>query len=464
MVRPEPDTTREAPGRGPIPAQRPPDRRHQPGAESHRPGGEEHGPDPEPPQPDPEAAPQPDLEAAPRPDPEEPSLAQPPPEVPLGLRLTSEICARLLIIALALAAVVFVVIQVSIVMIPVAIALLLTALLAPVVDTVVTRARLPRGLCTGVVLIGGIGLVVGVLSFVVSAFITGLPALIDQLVRTYQITIRPLLAGPPLRIPAARLETLPEQLQRTLATHSNEITTGALSTAATVTEVVSSMLLGLFVLIFFLHDGGRIWRFGLLVVPGRSRDRVNVAGQRAFASLVGYTRATAVVAVGDALAIGVGLWILGVPLVIPLCALVFLGAFIPIVGAVLSGAVSVAVALVANGPWTALGVLILVILVVQLESHVLQPVLLGRAVRLHPLAVVLTVAGGAVISGIVGALLAVPIVAVVTTAIRSLNAPFEPPPHEIDPLDPRHARPGPPQPDTPVGLLDLVKKLLARRS
>jgi predicted PurR-regulated permease PerM len=395
----------------------------------------------------------------PRPSEDEPALAQPPPEVPLGLRLTSEICARLLIIALALAVVIFVVIQVSIVVIPVAIALLLTALLAPVVDAAVAHARLPRGPSTGVVLIGGIALVVGVLSFVVNAFVAGLPALVDQLVRSYQITIRPLLAGPPLRIPRARLDNLPAELQRSLITHANEITTGALSTAATVTEAVSGMLLGLFVLIFFLHDGGRIWRFLLLVVPGRSRDRVNVAGQRAFASLVGYTRATAVVAVVDAIGIGIGLWIFGVPLVVPLAALVFLGAFIPVVGAVLSGAVAVAVALVANGPWPAFGVLLVVILVMQLESHVLQPILLGRAVQLHPLAVVLSVAGGVVISGVVGALLAVPIVAVAATAVRSLSAPFEPPPHEVDPLDPRHARPGPPEPHVQGRLRRLLKKL-----
>jgi predicted PurR-regulated permease PerM len=409
-----------------------------------------------------QAAHQPAAESA-RSAPTEPSLAQPPPEVPLALRLTSEICARLLIIAFALAAVIFVVIQVSVVVIPVAIALLLTALLSPLVDKAVTHAHLPRGLSAGVVLVAGIALLVGVLSFVVNAFVAGLPALVDQLVRSYQITIRPLLAGPPLRIPKARLDNLPAELQRSLLTHANEITTGALSTAATVTEVVSGMLLGLFVLIFFLHDGGRVWRFLLLVVPGRSRDRVNVAGQRAFAALVGYTRATAVVAVVDAIGIGIGLWIFGVPLVIPLAALVFLGAFIPVVGAVLSGAVSVAVALVANGPWPAFGVLIVVILVMQLESHVLQPVLLGRAVQLHPLAVVLSVAGGVVISGVVGALLAVPIVAVAATAVRSLNAPFEPPPHEVDPLDPRHARPGPPEPRVQGRVRRLVRKLVKHR-
>jgi predicted PurR-regulated permease PerM len=180
------------------------------------------------------------------------------------------------------------------------------------------------------------------------------------------------------------------------------------------------------VLIFFLHDAGRIWRFVLRLVPLHQRDEVDLAGRRGFASLVGYTRATAVVAVVDALGIAIGLWILEVPLVVPLAAVVFLGAFVPVVGAVLSGAVAVAVALVANGYVEALIVLAIVIAVVQLESHVLQPILMGRAVQLHPLAVVLGVAAGVVVAGITGALLAVPLIAVLAAAVRSLAHPDHP--------------------------------------
>jgi predicted PurR-regulated permease PerM len=387
-----------------------------------------------------------------------PTMVRPQPEVPVALRIASEICWRLLVIATALAAVIFVLIQVSVVIIPVAIALLLSALLAPVVDAAVTQARVPRGLSTGVVLVGGIAVFAGVLSFVISAFIAGLPDLVARLIQSYEITIKPLLAGPPLRIPLSRLNNLPAELQRSLMSHANEITTGALSTAATLTEVVSGLLLGLFVLIFFLYDGSRIYRFLLRVVPSAQRNRVDVAGQRAFASLVGYTRATAVVAVVDAVGIGIGLWIIGVPLVVPLAALVFLGAFVPVVGAVLSGSVAVAVALVANGPVPALIVLGVVIAVMQLESHVMQPVLLGRAVQLHPLAVVLSVGGGVVVGGIAGALLAVPLIAVITAGVRSLVAPYEPPPHEVDPLDPRHAKAGPPEPRAPRRLRRVLTK------
>lgn len=341
------------------------------------------------------------------------------------LRVASEICARLLVIAATVAVGIYLVIQLRVVVIPVAIALLLAALLGPVVRAAVDVTRLPKAMATGAVLVGGIALLGAVLSFVINAFAAGLPELRIQLTQIFQTSIKPLLAGPPLRIAPERLDDLPGELQASIAANSDLITSGALSTAATLGEVVSGLLLGLFVLIFFLYDGPRIWRFLLLAAPGPRRPRIDVAGQRAFAALVGYTRATVVVAFVDALGIGVGLWFVGTPLVVPLAALVFLSAFVPVVGAVLSGSVAVLVTLVANGLVPALVVLGIVILVMQLESHVLQPILLGRAVQLHPLAVVLAVAGGLVIAGITGALLAVPLVAVLSAAVRSLRSPGE---------------------------------------
>jgi predicted PurR-regulated permease PerM len=362
------------------------------------------------------------------------------------LRVGSELAARLLVIAAALAVVVFLIIQLRVVVIPVAIALLLAALLAPLVRTA-TEAGIPRGVAAGIVLIGGMALFGIVMSGVINAFVAGVPELRDQLIQSYEETIKPLLAGPPLRISLERLNNLPGEFQHSIAANSQAITSGALSTAATLTEVISGLLLGLFVLIFFLHDGARIWGFLIKVVPIAQRSRVEVAGERAFASLVGYTRATVVVACVDAVGIGIGLWIIGTPLRIPLAALVFLGAFIPVVGAVLSGSVAVLVTLVANGPVQSLIVLGIVIVVMQVESHVLQPILLGRAVQLHPLAVVLAVAGGVVIAGITGALVAVPLVAVLTSGIRSLLATSEATAAEVDSLDPLHAGASGPEPE-----------------
>src|SRR5947199_9324337 len=175
--------------------------------------------------------------------------------------------------------------------------------------------------------------------------------------------------------------------------------------------MLTPFLLVLFSLIFFLHGGSEIWTFLLNGVPHRARSRVDGAGRRGLAALVHYVRATAIVAAVDAVVIGMALGILRVPLAIPLATLVFLGAFIPIIGAVATGAAAVLVALVAQGPVTALIVLAVIIGVMQLESHVLQPLLLGRAVALHPLAVVLAIGTGLFVWGIAGALFAVPLLA-----------------------------------------------------
>jgi predicted PurR-regulated permease PerM len=212
-----------------------------------------------------------------------------------------------------------------------------------------------------------------------------------------------------------------------------------LTTAGTIGQVLTGMLLTLFITIFFLAGGEKIWNFLMHGVPGYVRDRVDVAGRRGFASLVAYVRATAAVAVVDAVGIGIGLWIVRVPLVIPLATLVFLAAFIPILGAVVAGAVAVLVALVTNGFITALIVLGIVILVMQLESHILQPLLLGRAVKLHPLAVVLSIAAGLVVAGIAGALLAVPLLAVLNAGIRSLLHEKHPHPEDVDALHDQEA-------------------------
>ena len=147
----------------------------------------------------------------------------------------------------------------------------------------------------------------------------------------------------------------------------------------------------LFVLIFLIHDGARIWRFVLGAVPQHVRRRADVAGRRAFASLVGYTRATVVVAAVDAVTAAVGLWVIGVPLVVPLATLIFFGAFVPTIGAVVTGIVAVLVALASGGWVDALLVIGLLLIVQNVEGYILQPLLLGRSVRLHPLAVVLPI-------------------------------------------------------------------------
>jgi len=205
-----------------------------------------------------------------------------------------------------------------------------------------------------------------------------------------------------------------------MSANKGALAAGALTTAATVGEVLAGIFLALLTLFFFLRDGAQIWEFLCRLLPRPARIPATRAGRYSWVTLVSYVRATVLVAFVDAVGIGIGLAILRVPLALPLAALVFLTAFIPVIGATLSGAVAVLVALVTQGPITALIVLAIVIAVQQLEGHVLQPLIMGRAVAIHPLAVILAIAAGVVLAGIIGALVAVPIVAVLNTGIRHL--------------------------------------------
>jgi len=208
------------------------------------------------------------------------------------------------------------------------------------------------------------------------------------------------------------------------ALHNNQakVTSGALSTAATITELVTAGVLVLFTLIFFLYGGRNIWHYVAKLFPAGVRDRVLDAGRAGYGSLIGYVRATFLVALTDAAGVGAGLAIMGVPLALPLASLVFLGAFIPLIGALVAGFLAVVVALLAKGAVYALLTLGLLIVIAQLEAHLLQPLVMGRAVSIHPLGVVLAISTGGVLAGIVGALLAVPTVAFFNNAIQVLLA------------------------------------------
>jgi putative heme transporter len=303
-----------------------------------------------------------------------------------------------------------------------------------------SKAGVPRGLASALVLVAGVAVVGGLVTFVIITFTNGLPQLQQQVSDSLD-QIRDWLTTGPLHLRTQQIQDFINNTVSAIQENQSAITQGAITTAATIGEILTGLLLTVFVLIFFLYDGPGIWSFITRGVPARVRDRVDVAGRRGFAALVSYVRATAAVALVDAVGIGVGLAIVGVPLVIPLSALVFLSAFVPIIGAVVAGTVAVLIALVANGFISALVVLAIVIGVMQLESHVLQPLLLGRAVRLHPLAVVLAIAVGLIAGGIAGALLSVPLLAVLNSGIKSLLHEGDTDPDAIDVLHQEGARP-----------------------
>ncbi|HYJ56656.1 MAG TPA: AI-2E family transporter [Mycobacterium sp.] len=336
------------------------------------------------------------------------------------VRKTAAWAWRLLVILAAIVTVLWLILRLEILFVPVALATILAALLMPVVDFLDRRGA-PRGGAVALVLLSGIALFGGLLAFVITQFVDGAPALVGQVSTSIEGVGRWLTDGP-LHVSPQQINTARDAAIEALTSNQEKLTSGALSTAGTVTEILTGALLVLFTLIFLLHGGRNIFGFVTKIFPAHVRGRVRDAGRAGFRSLIGYVRATFLVALVDALGIGVGLAIMGVPLALPLASLVFLGAFVPLVGAVLTGLLAVVVALIAKGWVFALITLGLIIAVQQLEGHVLQPLVMGRAVSIHPLAIVLVIAGGAVLAGIVGALLAVPALAFLNSAIRVLTA------------------------------------------
>lgn len=327
---------------------------------------------------------------------------------------------RLLVLFAGLLALGYVVSKLESVVIPVALALLFAAFLMPAVDNL-HRRGVPRSAAVLVAVVGTIGIVGAILSFVVQQFVEGLPDLSDQFTTSVTKAQEWLTQGP-LHFSEDQIRHAGDNVVKAIQSNQEALTSGALTTATVIGEIFAGAFLTLFTLVFFLYGGNQVWEFVTRIIPKNTRGRVRLAGRQGFNSLVHYTRATVAVAAVDAIGIGAGLAILGVPLALPLASLVFVGAFIPIVGAFVTGFLAVLVALVTKGLLTALIVLGIIVGIMQLEGHVLQPLLLGRAVRLHPLAVVLAITTGIVLAGIVGGLLAVPIVAFLNTAIRSLCA------------------------------------------
>jgi len=337
------------------------------------------------------------------------------------VRKTAAWAWRLLVIMAALAALLWLTARLKVIVVPVALAVIGTALMLPAVDWLDRRGT-PRGGAVALVLLTGFALFGGIMTFVVSQFVSGLPGLTEQVTRSIDNATRWLIEGP-AHLSRDQIDKAGEAAVTALRNNQEKLTSGALSTAATLTEIVTGAFLVLFTLIFLLYGGRNIYTYLTRIVPSGTRDRVRDAGRAGFRSLIGYVRATFLVALVDALGIGTGLAIMGIPLALPLASLVFLGAFIPLVGAFVSGFLAVVVALLAKGPIYALITIGLIVAVQQLEAHVLQPVLMGRAVSIHPLAIVLAIATGGVLAGIVGALLSVPVLAFLNNAIRVLVAP-----------------------------------------
>jgi len=340
--------------------------------------------------------------------------------VPLSLRVAASYAWRLLLIAGAAAVVIWVVIQLKLLVIPLLIGILITALLWPAFEWMLRR-RFPRWLAIIISLIGTLAIVAGLLWLVgwqigrqwqdVQASTV---AAVDEL-RQY------LIQGP-LHLSETDIQQYLDQGFALLQEQAQLLWSGALAIGSTFGHVIVGALLTVFILICLLADGGGIWRWTTKLFPRDARPAIDAAARNGWRTVVNYAKTQLLVATIDSIGIGIGAFLLGVPLAIPVAVLVFLGAFIPIVGAVATGAVAVFLALVYNDPVNAFWMLVVVIGVQQFEGHVLQPILMGSAVKVHPLAVVLVVAGGSMIAGIPGALFAVPLAAFVNVVAVTLSS------------------------------------------
>lgn len=325
---------------------------------------------------------------------------------------------RLLLLLAASYALLEIMRRFGVVVVPVALALIFTALLMPAVDFL-DRYGAARGGAVAFVMVLSLATFGAILSFVVNQFIEGAPLLVEQVTQSIEST-RDWLINGPAKLSADQINRAVSTFTDALRAHQAQLTSGALSTAGTLVEIIAGAALLLFTMIFLLLGGRSIWQFLTKIVPDEHRTRVREAGAAGFHSLAGYARATSLVAFVDAVSIGTGLAIMGIPLALPLASLIFLGAFIPVVGALLTGFLAVIVALLAKGFVYALITLGLIVAVMQLEAHVLQPLVMGRAVSIHPLAVVLGLTAGGVLAGIIGALLAVPAIAFFNSFTRVL--------------------------------------------
>ncbi|WP_175407720.1 AI-2E family transporter [Streptomyces sp. TRM64462] len=340
--------------------------------------------------------------------------------IPWGMRVAAEAGWRLLVLAGTLWVLMKVISTVQLVVLAFVAALLVTAMLQPTVARL-KKLGLPRGLATAVTAVLGFVIMGLVGWFVVWQVMDNLDNLSAR-VRDGIEELKQWLLNSPFHVTESQINDIAKNLQDTIGTNTEEITSAGLQGVTVMVEVLTGILLAMFSTLFLLYDGKKVWEWALKLVPAQARPGVAGAGPRAWRTLTAYVRGTVIVALIDAIFIGLGLYFLDVPLAVPLAVFIFLFAFIPLVGAVISGALAVVVALVTNGVFTALMVLAVVLAVQQIEGHVLQPFILGRAVRVHPLAVVLAVASGGLVAGIGGAVVAVPLVAVTNTVVGYLRA------------------------------------------
>ena len=335
-----------------------------------------------------------------------------------GLRVTAAWSARFLLIGLAVAAGLWLLSKIWVGVLPIMLALLFSSVLWPLVVWA-RRHKAPSGLAAAVAVLGLLGAIGGVLTLIVRPTVSQAADLGASAASGIQ-ELRDWLAGPPFGIDDRRIDEATIQLMERLQRSAEQIAAGVFSGVSAVTSGVVTFVLVVVLSFLFLKDGVRFLPWLRHQVGPAMGTHLTELLARVWLTLGRYIRVQALVSFVDAVLIGIGLLVLQVPLAPVLIVLTFFAGFVPIIGAVVAGSLAALVALVSNGPTTALLVLILVVLVQQIESNVLQPLLQGRSLQLHAAVVLLSVTAGGTLFGIAGAFLAVPVAAVVATVLRYL--------------------------------------------
>ncbi|MFW0771964.1 AI-2E family transporter [Paenarthrobacter nitroguajacolicus] len=336
--------------------------------------------------------------------------------------------AQILLILTLTVVAIFGLLQIRLLVIPVLIALILAAAIGPFVN-MLRRRGWRGGLATGVAFLGLLIVLGGVITVIVLSVRSQWDELISQAARGVDELENFLLTGP---FPIDREQMNQAREAVVEFAQSSQVRSGAVTGLSVVTEFLAGASLVIVILFFFLKDGAKIWEFFLRPFKGTREAKLRRVGKRTMEVLGGYVRGTAIVALVDTVAIGAALLLMQVPLAVPLAIIVFIGAFIPLVGATVAGILAALVALVANGPIVALIVVIVVIAVNQLEGDLLQPVVMGKSLELHALVILMALTAGTILAGIIGAVLAVPIAAVTWAIIQVWTA--EDP--DLEPMNP----------------------------
>lgn len=336
-----------------------------------------------------------------------------------GLRVMANLALRFLLVVAALYVLLLILNAISLVTITVVVAILVSALLQPAVAWLAGRG-LPRPLAAIGVFVVGVVTITAAVWFAISQVASNATLIADQLANALT-SIQYWLVHGPLHLSSSQVDQIGTQLQQLLTTNRGSIISGVFATASSALAVISGGVLCLFAVFFLLLDDGQIWRWVVSLFPDREEPRVAHAGQVAWTTLTAYMRSTVLLAFINALTMVIVMLVAGMPLVVPLGVLLFLGSLIPLVGMVVAGLVVVLVALVTKSVAVAIVMAVALVLTVQLEGNLLNPLIMGKAVSIHPLAILLAVTGGTILGGVFGAFIAVPLVAVlnnVRTTVR----------------------------------------------